>query len=464
MISLLTPKLSNADSPKIVIVGAGIAGLTAAYRLQNAGLNVHLFEARNRVGGRIFTATINGYVAELGGQNINDGGGAVHLNCLIDEFDLQRVYTRIPLKFIYFDGTDLIPITDQKINPEILAKRLNDLAHKHRNMKEILDELVNPQDPLYKFLAVRLAAFEGGNIEKLSPLYTETLFHILLGGISATLPANPEPVVDLMTIEGGNSLLPQRMAEVLGSHLHLNMPLTKISKTPSASYQLTFQNGTKEEADILILAIPCSVYEQITFENAIIPPERLQAIKNIQYGENAKILVPFDSVPLRKEGLISDQRICFFNPKEQLLTIYHTGATSLFSTDCIADTYAQARPIMEKSFANCPPFDPPQSAKDEANQSYVGPVGHSWPNDPFAKGSYSYIAAGQERLLRETQVIHGETFKTLFVPIDSSLYFAGEHTSIFLDAPGTMEAACESGERIARAILKHAFRALELRN
>lgn len=49
---------------------------------------------------------------------------------------------------------------------------------------------------------------------------------------------------------------------------------------------------------------------------------------------------------------------------------------------------------------------------------------------------------------------YGETFKALFAPIQGRLYFAGEHSSILLEVPGTMEAACESGERIARVILK----------
>jgi len=44
--------------------------------------------------------------------------------------------------------------------------------------------------------------------------------------------------------------------------------------------------------------------------------------------------------------------------------------------------------------------------------------------------------------------------KTLFKPIDNRLYFAGEHASVLLDIPGTMEAACESGERTARMIQK----------
>ena len=48
--------------------------------------------------------------------------------------------------------------------------------------------------------------------------------------------------------------------------------------------------------------------------------------------------------------------------------------------------------------------------------------------------------------------VDGETVKTLFVPIDETIYFVGEHTSVLMDVPGTMEAACESGERAARMI------------
>ena len=91
----------------------------------------------------------------------------------------------------------------------------------------------------------------------------------------------------------------------------------------------------------------------------------------------------------------------------------------------------------------------------EGGLSYKEPIGYSWPNDPYAKGSYSYIASGQESILTSTEIRKGETFKTLFAPIEDTLYFAGEHTSILSEVPGTMEAACESGERIARAILQN---------
>jgi monoamine oxidase len=78
MVSLVTTTTSSCFSeskkPTIVVVGAGLAGLTTAYRLQEKGANVHVYEARNRVGGRIFTAKIGNDIVELGGQNISDGG------------------------------------------------------------------------------------------------------------------------------------------------------------------------------------------------------------------------------------------------------------------------------------------------------------------------------------------------------------------------------------------------------
>lgn len=452
---------SFASSPKVVVVGAGIAGLTTAYRLQSAGMDVDVYEARGRVGGRIFTAKVDGRFAELGAQNILDGGEAVNFNRLIDEFGLQRNNSsRVGLKHSYFNGTDLIPITEiskgRIMDPEVLKNRLDELALKHHNMKEILENIVSPEDILYKILAVRLAAYEGGNVEKLSPIYIQTLYHMFLGGICVAHQGTgeAETFVDLVTIEGGNDLLPQKMGEVLGSKLHLSMPLNKVSRTQEGSYKLTFQNGTEVETDILVLAIPCTVYRHITFDDGIIPDQKLEAIQNVQYGENAKIMVPFDSSPPTIRGVVCDEIISFFDPSQHFLTIYYTGETSRFSPETISKSYIQTRPMIELGFKNCPPFKTPVYAQDAANRTYEGPVGYSWPNDPYAGGSYSYIASGQEQVLTTTLVENGETFKALFAPIDHNLYFAGEHTSILFDVPGTMEAGCESGERIARAILQ----------
>jgi monoamine oxidase len=98
------------------------------------------------------------------------------------------------------------------------------------------------------------------------------------------------------------------------------------------------------------------------------------------------------------------------------------------------------------------PTSTPTIARDEPFAQYKTPVGHSWPNDPYIKGSYHNIAPGQEEVLTALQELDREMVKTLFAPIDGKLFFAGEHASILMDVPGTLEAACESGERTARMI------------
>ena len=463
------PLFSFANGPKVIVVGAGIAGLTTAYRLHKAGMDVELYEARARVGGRIFTAKINGHIAELGGQNINDGGEAFNLHRLIDELGLQCDSSRINLKHSYFNGKELISMSEvlkgKNIDPNTLKNQLRKLALTCCNIAEILGEIVDPHSSLYKILAVRMAAYEGEAVEKLSPLYIGTLFHMFLGVIdSAKENKEEQPYINRVTITGGNAMLPLKIGEALDSRLHLNMPLVKVAKTRDNLFHLTFKNGKQVEANILVLAMPCSVYEKIIFEDDLIASEKLEAICKIQYGTNAKVILPFTPLAAKTTGLVvADENISSFDCAKQLLTVYYTGKTSLFCPATVANPYRQVEFMIETSFTkDCLPITPPIYAEDQINLSYDCPVGYSWPNDPYAKGSYAYITMGQEDLLTATVKENGETFKALFAPIQQQLYFVGEHTSILSDVPGTMEAACESGERIARAILQTHLSSLPL--
>lgn len=457
--------MTSLSKPKVVIIGAGLAGLTTAYRLQKAGIDVDLYEARNRVGGRVFSIQLNGHVAELGGYNMANGGNASNLIALINELDLELFSSSMKINHEYFNGSDLLSVTQllksQNFDFQQLKNKLMELSFKARNMKEVLDEFFNEDDPLYKILAVRLASYEGDSIEKLSPIYTETLLHMLLGGICAVhqaADAEEETTVELVCVKGGNALLPQKIAECLGGRLHLNMPLTKVSKR-NESFTLTFQNHQEIQADILVLALPCTQFEKIHFEDAI-PLERLQGIQSVRYGMNAKILVPFFHSPSNITGVINDDTISFLNADTSLLTLYYTGKSSLFLNNSILETYTQSKRMIKRGFGEACPALIPTYASDENFVNYSGPVGYSWPNDPYVRGSYSYISPGQEALLTTLIDEEGETYKKLFAPLQERLYFAGEHASILLDVPGTMEAACESGERVARAILKRIHRNL----
>jgi monoamine oxidase len=438
------------SSPKVVVIGAGIAGLTTAYRLHQQGINVELYEARARVGGRILTVKVNDQIGELGAQSLFDGGKAENLCRLIHESDLEIESDTILIDLAYFTGEKLIPSHElfPLFDRNSLKNQLAAIRKKSNTMFEVLNALFDVNDPAFKFLSVRLAGYEGAPVENLSSYYTETLYHMILGGISA---AHQDNAIKLGSIKGGNSLLPERLAKALKSRIHLNALLTSVSKSCDGTYTLHFQNGQTASADILVLAIPCSVYTDIHFEDTVIPQERLAAIQSIQYGTNAKILVPFPKAPQQRITLINDRIGAFFNANCHLLTCYYTGKSSRFSADTINHTFNHDQPMLEVG-CSYSSLTPPIMAYDESFAHYCGPVGYSWPNDPYVKGSYSYIAPGQEALLTAMRKVEGETVKILFAPIDHSLYFAGEHASILQDVSGTLEAACESGERAARMI------------
>ena len=395
----------------------------------------------------------------IGGQNIRDGGVADNILAFVNEFGLGLVETKVDLNHFYFTGEKFIPLQDllnqKQFNPENLKTRLNELAQQAGNMRDVLNGILNKDDPLYKAMEVRLSGYEGGPIEKLSPLYCETLYHMLLGGVSAAHPHLEEDnQIHLLSIKGGNALLPEKLAQTLKSRLHLNMPLVDISKEHDGSFLLTFKEGQKVKADILVLAIPCSVYEEIVFQKNVLPLERLEAIKNVHYGTNAKIVIPFTEVPSTKAVCLNDRALGFFDANQSGLILYYTGEASRFSSKTILETYKQERKMIEEGYGKeCPPFVAPVHGRDESFAIYEGPIGYSWPNDPFVKGTYSYIATGQDASLTAMSHEQGESVKTLFAPINQKLYFAGEHTSILTEVPGTMEAACESGERAARMIL-----------
>jgi monoamine oxidase len=421
-LSLVSPLSAEEKKLEVIVIGAGIAGLTTAHRLHQKGMHVQVYEARNRVGGRIFTVNVENHIGELGGQNIGDGGSAENIHRLIEEFDLELSKTKVNSKHSYFNGEKLIPteefLNTKQFNLEELKKRLEDLSSNSLNMKELLSNLVEENSTLYKAMAVRLAGYEGAPIEKLSPLYFETLWLMLSSGLSVAHPAkNKEDfLVDFLSIKEGNSRLPEKLAQVLDGRIHLNKTLVQVAKGRDGSFELTFLDGQKIKGDILIMAIPCSIYNDILFQD-VIPLEKLEAIKNVQYGTNAKILIPFSKTPKNTESLINDRIGGYFDIGHNILTLYYTGQSSFFCKKTIQAAYLQEKPMIELGFGTLSSFNPIY-AEDQSFAIYDAPVGYSWPNDPYAKGTYSYIAPGQESLLTTLSEENGETVKTLFAPID----------------------------------------------
>ncbi len=450
-------------SPKVVVIGAGIAGLTAAYRLAQKGLAVQVYEAKPRVGGRILTAIVDGHIAELGAQNILDGAPAENIIGLIQELGLTLNHGKICLNPYYVNKDKLVwlpqLLSNKKFSQEELEKLLPQIVAQSKNMREVLNHLLNPEDLVHKALSTMIAGYEGARLENLSTFYTETLMHMLLGGFCSAHAfdtSDDEHYFDHLTITGGNSLLPEALAQKLGDRVHTNMPLKSVNKSKINQYLLIFQDGQEVQADILVFANPCSTYADINFEADIIPHDKLTSIREIQYGTNAKILVPLSGNYQRRVQTLDDEIGTHFNVDETVLTLYCTKDTGFYTAQNIAELYHSKLPHLKLMYdKENLPSSIPTIARDEPFAQYQNPIGHSWPNDPYIKGSYHYIGPEQEEALTRLHEHNGETVKTLFAPINNKIFFAGEHTSILMDIPGTLEAACESGERAARMIKKN---------
>ena len=232
---------------KVVVVGAGLSGLTAAYRLQQKGFDVDVYEARNRVGGRVFSVNVHGATVELGAQNIADGGEALNLRRLTQELGLEIEELIRRGKFFYVDGneiTDIRPLIRAKnYQAEELRQHLTELRIQKSNMKEVLEALFDNEDILFKACATLLTAYEGWPLYKLSTFYSKTLYYQLLGGLAEAHQGGIEDSIsfEIAYIKDGNG----HLAEKLATHLnvHVNHILTSLTKSVDGRYTLTFKNG-----------------------------------------------------------------------------------------------------------------------------------------------------------------------------------------------------------------------------
>lgn len=450
-------KTSQISHP-VVVIGAGLSGLTTAYRLLQQGIDVHVYEARQRVGGRILTVRLNDTNVELGGQNILDGGEAENIQKLITELELKTEEGKIRSQFHYYDGTKLIDI-DEALqqsgvisSEERLKKNLKSIVDHSQNMAQVLQSLFASQPELYKLFALRLLGYEGLSVERLSPRYVTTLESMLLS--FNDVDEDGHRYFEYMIVKEGNARIAEKLKEKLEGRITLGWPLRSLTKTLNSSYALTFDNGQTVEAERVVLALPCSVYKDIRFDSHDLLHARLPHIKAVGYGEHAKLSVPVH-MPENFFGLYANDRFATFSmATPNIVTMYYLDHHASFTPSTIQQIFKQDRSFLEWVYQDRGLSQlQAEYARCEHFTSYHGPVGYNWFDDPYSRGSYSCVAAGQEEVFTATTEYHGEVFKKLFSPIDDRLFFAGEHTSILMDVVGTMEAAVEAGERTARMMV-----------
>lgn len=303
----------------VLIIGAGAAGTTAANDLRKAGLSVAVLEARDRVGGRLWTDVIEGAMLEIGGQWVSPDQDA--LKDTIAELGLET-YSR------YREGDSVYVGPDGQVHrftgemfpvSEATEKVIADIT-------ERLDAMVAEIDPDQPWAhpkaeewdtitwdawlreqtdddeAVRNLAFATGSAMLTKPTHAFSLLQSLLMAASAGSYSNlvdADFILDKRVV-GGLQQVPQLLAERLGDDVFLNQPVRSLEWSDAGVIATTDQMTVK--ARYAILAFAPVLYNRISFVPAL-PRRQHQMHQHLSMGFVIKVHAVYDRPFWRESGL-----------------------------------------------------------------------------------------------------------------------------------------------------------------
>lgn len=449
-----------AAGPKVVVVGAGMAGLNATYQLKKKGVRAELYEGSGRTGGRMYTARGvmgNGLTTELGGEFID----SIHrdMRDLCREFglalrDFEKPSERSYDTTYFFGGSHLTeaqviaafqPVADLMAQDQAdfvfdSYQSYNQLAYDldHTPIADYLTQ-VGATGWLYDLLDVAYNIEYGLETDQQSSL---NLLYLIGTSTNQGLELFGESD-ERFTIEEGNDALTSALACEVDDRTTLGHKLVAVQGRGNG-FRLTFQKtggGFKQvDCDYCLLTLPFTMLRQVDIQVQLSPQKR-QAIDELGYGTNSKLILGFGNRIWRADNLNGEwftdngaqsgwDSTRLQSGQAGSLTCYSGGQNGLAVG---AGTPEHQRnlvlPKLEALFPG-------------ASASHNGKVVRfHWPSHPWSLGSYACYKVGQY-----TQ-FSGAEFENA-----GRLYFAGEHCSS--DFQGYMNGAAETGRKAANQIWK----------
>jgi monoamine oxidase len=421
---------------RVIVVGAGFAGLSCAHELQAMGYDVVVVEARDRLGGRVvsFRDFIPGKTFEGGGEYIGINHphwwayktlfGLDYVEVVPDDADSPIV---IGGQRLDKAGADTPLINDSKVvNVEQpwLTPGARELDY--RSTADWLDGL-----PVGHVTKQAIAAeFEGNNAVPMDrQSYLGNLTQIKAGGGACYFTDT-----EVFRLRGGNQLLAECLADSIGRDRLLMGLAVKSITTTDVGVIVTLANGKVLVGDDVVLTVPPSIWRKIKFTPSL--PRALSP----QMGANVKYLAAvknrfWKQIGLSPEGMTDGDVSSTWDPTDghsdegAAMTAYSGGP---------AAENARAAYASDKDAAYGPAMDAmyPEFSKNLVRSQFV-----DWPGDPWSKGGYTFPAPGQ--IVRTGPILYNGLGK---------LHFAGEHTCYKF--VGFMEGALESGVRVAKQLAR----------
>jgi monoamine oxidase len=461
---------------RIAIIGGGIAGLNAALTLQDAGISSTIYEASNRVGGRMHSDTtswLNGQVSEHCGELIDSGHKTIlglTKRFKLPTADLIAAEPVHSTETNYFFGNyytdeqaqaDFNPVWNNA-KKDVNAASYPTLYNNFTEAGRVLDNM-----SVYDWIESRVP---GGHRSPMG-LLLDVAYNIEYGDVTKVqsslnllylLGFSSKPGNFLIFgksderyhIVGGNERLPQAIAAALApGTVQLNTALTAIVRKPDGTFDLTLKSGgtsTVRSFDRVIMAIPFSVLRTLDYHAAGFDSLKQTAITQLGYGKNAKLHLQFNTRYWNTEGpwgLGNGST----NSDTGYQNTWDVSRAQDGATGILVDYTGGGVPLA--SFGG-DPTNPSTVAKfartflDQIEPVLPG-IRQQWNGratldvpltNPFLLGSYSYWKVGQY-----TQFSGYEKVR------QANCHFAGEHCS--QDFQGYMEGGASEGARAANEII-----------
>lgn len=426
---------------KIIVIGAGLAGLYSAYLLQKQGYQVTILEARDRAGGRTYTE--NG--VDLGGQWIS--GKQPRIMRLCKELNISyKPQHEEGLHISCFDQkrtTYSGLLADAGLNEETRRqiKMLEEYAEHFAALSQSSDFMTDPnqfdQINFLKWCQENIVDIPVRNIilyafytnTCISPECTSFFFWLyflkLCGGYNTvtTISGGAQEYC----IETGAQTVSNLLAESL--HLIYNSEIKAIEKVDQ-TYSITTQEHKKFHADKIISTIPLQLVPTVEFSPAL-ERERVEFYCSLKMGSITKVVIKYETPFWRDAGysgaIISDIGpviLCYdaCNQNKNALVIFVIGEKNYTDSEILnhlASLLESNQALMPKKLFK-----------------------KSWTEDPYSAGCYFSIPS-VDHLVRN--------YKYLIEPC-GNIYFAGTETA--REWMGYMEGALESAERVVQKIIE----------
>jgi monoamine oxidase len=421
--------------PTVIIIGAGIAGLSAAYELSKAGVSVQILEARQRVGGRIFTVTNHaGAPIEFGAEFVH--GRPPELWQWIRKAHLRT--TKVPDVHRIYRGSKLANMSGFWDEFEEIFRRI-DPKKPDQPFSEFLEEQRDLTSSAKQMAVDFIEGFDAADVKRISiqSIARDNEVSERIDGDQAFwIKSGYQQLVDWLARELKSKSVPILCGAKVGS---IRWKRGSVVVHAQVDGKRRSFEGTRA-----IITVPLGVLKKgdLAFVPAV--QEKNAAIHALEMGTVIKVILQFRKPiwPRNSRGFIHSEKGPFptwwFHDGIPQLTAWVGGprARKLAGE-------SKATVVRHALNAAGQIFD---VRRDLLESQFETAHFHNWTADSFSRGAYSYIPAGQ--LPAQEQLAR---------PVAGTLFFAGEATTLNSQI-GTVHGAIESGKRAAREVLGRDYR------